>query len=408
MAPSKVNLRRTVDLIRVEQKPLISAIEVVGLLEPEAISEIAAGVTGIVDEVLFREGDEVDPKRPVPLIRIDQKKFQTALRIAEANEKEALATFNAARDSWQRIQSSTSGAFSAENRKQVLETLNASEARHLSLMGAIDAAKLNLDRSRVAPPFRGQINTRKVAQGMYVEERTVIGTIADLSRIRLVGYVPESVATVVRNRMLRRPPTNAARVLMAGLGNIGGFSFGPGVLNDFVGQFRIASGEIPSGFDAEFTLQALPNRRFYANLFFMSRVADPQTHMFETKAEIPPTTPGIDQLFPGYTARIRYPLETSPEACVVPEEALRATERGFIVYAPLRRTNRDGTIEWIAHATRVEPGSRTPGSVEIRSGLLAGQWIVRRGAESLEEGTPLRIPPEQEKALLDATGDATR
>jgi hypothetical protein len=84
---------------------------------------------------------------------------------------------------------------------------------------------------------------------------------------------------------------------------------------------------------------------------------------------------------------------------VVPEEALRATERGFIVFEPAPRQTRDGQTEWIARPRRVERGASAPGWVEIRQGLLPAQWIVRKGAEALEDGTPLRISPEQLKLL---------
>jgi len=73
---------------------------------------------------------------------------------------------------------------------------------------------------------------------------------------------------------------------------------------------------LPSGFDPEFTLLAFPHRTFRARIFYLSTVASPDTHMFECKAEI--DLPGLDvELRPGYTARIRLPLRSNPNACVV-------------------------------------------------------------------------------------------
>ena len=34
------------------------------------------------------------------------------------------------------------------------------------------------------------------------------------------------------------------------------------------------------------------------------------------------------------------------------------------------------------------------------NGLNAGDWVVKRGAEALEEGTPMNVPAEQVKALM--------
>src|SRR5262245_50015855 len=71
--PSKVNLKRNVDLVRAEQRPLVYFVETVGVIEAEGVTDIAAGVKGVVDEVNFREGDLVDPAQNKPLVRIDQK-----------------------------------------------------------------------------------------------------------------------------------------------------------------------------------------------------------------------------------------------------------------------------------------------------------------------------------------------
>jgi membrane fusion protein, multidrug efflux system len=393
--PSKVNLKRNVELCKVEQKVLISAVEgATGVLEAEAISEIPAGVAGIVDEVLFREGDEVDPKQRKPLIKIDQRRYQAELEMAESNEKEAVANLNTARDVYRRsLEGGT--AVSAELRKQALEGVAGAEAKLNSLRAMIKIARYNYDCSQVIPPFKGQINKRMVAPGSYVDKDTKIATIADLSKIRLVGYVPETASPLVRRRMMTRPKIHAARTLAVALSGTPVM----GSLGNISNQVLIAIGEVPSGFDPEFTLQAFPNRVFRAGIFSMSKVADPTTHMFECKAEIDPRTLGLEELAPGFSARIRYPLETSNDAMIIPEESVRATERGFIVFVPVKRTNKDGVSEWIGKPRRVEIGSRSPGSVEIRSGLAPNEWIVKRGAEALEDGTPLRFSPEQQKML---------
>src|SRR5262249_18823237 len=138
--------------------------------------------------------------------------------------------------------------------------------------------------------------------------------------------------------------------------------------------------------------------------------ADPDTHMFQCRAEVNTRLPGGEQLRPGFTAHINVPLRGSPRACIVPEEAIRASERGNIVFVPERTAGRDGKEEWVARARTVERGfspPRTKGErevwVEIRDGLKPGTWIVRRGAEALEDNTPIDPPPEQLQQL-----DATR
>src|SRR5688500_13382546 len=67
-APSKANLRRSVELTRAAQKTIVSAVEQVGSLEARQTTDIAAGAAGVVDEVLFDEGQIVDPVQRRPLV----------------------------------------------------------------------------------------------------------------------------------------------------------------------------------------------------------------------------------------------------------------------------------------------------------------------------------------------------
>src|SRR5262249_30819721 len=115
---------------------------------------------------------------------------------------------------------------------------------------------------------------------------------------------------------------------------------------------------------------------------------------------------------PGYSAKVRCPLPGSSSSLVVPEECLRASERGWIVFRPrperddAGRIQRDdeGMAKWVAEAVTVEPGVRQPGKVEILKGLALGDWVVQRGAEALEDGTALAFPKAVAQQLQDALG----
>jgi membrane fusion protein, multidrug efflux system len=393
--PSKVNLKRGVELTKVEQRQIISHVESVGSIEAEFITQIPAGVVGIVDRVHFREGDLVDPADGKPLVEIDQLNYIALVEIAQEVVKENKSSAKIAEDELRRLtklRNDGSRAVTEQEFAKAVETLASAQARYIGSEAALRIAKLNLERSRVLPPIKGQINQRLVTPRSRVKEETIIATIADMSRLRLSGYIPESSAALVRTRIKLRPQLAAARSLGVALS-------GTTDWNALSARLLVESGEVPSGFDPEFVVQALPNRMYRGGIFFMSTTGDPSTRMFEIKAEIDARSIGLLDLYPGYSAKIRIPVQTTNDAMIVPEEAVRATERGFIVFEPVLRTNRDGQSEWVARPRRVEVGVRSPGSVEIRSGLSPNQWIVRRGGEALEDGTPLRFSPEQEKAL---------
>ncbi len=383
--PSKVNLKRNVELTRAEPRSLVHYIETVGILEAENQTDIAAGVSGVVDEVLFREGDAVRPDSV--LIKVDQRRYTSQARVAEANVARAEANLSLARDLVARSRQAGAGA-SQEERAKALLNLGVAEAEWQSARAAADLAKHYLERSQVRPPYAGRINQRRVTPGTYVEEKTPIATIADISRLRLVGWAPEMAAPIVRELMAKQDlRAKAAAVTLP----LSGMLVGPVPWPSLAGLLIVQAGPIPTGYDPEFTLLAFPQHSFRGRIFYMSTVASPETHMFEVKAEV--EMRGVDlALRPGLTARIRLPLRSNPQACTVPEECVRATERGFVAFVPVQRLGRDGKMEWVAKARTLELGYRSPGWVEVLQGLLPGESIVRRGADALEDGTPIRFP----------------
>ena len=82
-------------------------------------------------------------------------------------------------------------------------------------------------------------------------------------------------------------------------------------------------------------------------------------------------------------------MRTMPSACVIPEEAIRNTERGTIAFVPEKKTLDGGKTDWVVRARVLELGFRGEGVVEVRHGLHVGEWVVSRGAEALEDGTPV-------------------
>jgi multidrug efflux system membrane fusion protein len=393
--PSQTKLKRKVELARAEQRALDYVVETTGYLEAEGQTEIGAGVSGVVDEVLFREGQRVGPE--TILVKVDQRRYVSAADVARANEKRAEAAVEMAKDAVRRAARIGTAALSDEERTKASLMLKSAEADLASAHASRVLAEHNLDRSQVRAPYAGQINQRKVTAGTYLEDKTPIATMADLSRLRLVGWVPEKAMPMVRELIAASERVRAACLLGASLA---------GSVSALVGGALDAGDLIPGTFTLEFKLLAFPRHSFRARVFYLCTVADPDTHMFQCRAEVATHAPGALELRPGYTAQILVPVHGSPNACIIPEEAIRASERGFVVFVPERRTGKNGDAEWVARARTVERGLSTPKKpgerevwVEVREGLRPGDWLVRRGSEALEDGTPLDPPPEQLRQL---------
>jgi RND family efflux transporter MFP subunit len=451
-SPAKVKLQRLVDITPVQQRSIVYHVETVGVLEAEGQTDIAAGVSGLVDEVLFREGDEVTPG--TVLVKIDQARYEAEEAAARASLERAQATLELANDLHNRNERLGRGA-SDEERVKSRGAVRVADAELRAAQAMLIRARHNLERSRVRAPYAGRINKRMVAKGTYLEDKTVIATIADLSKIRLVGYVPETAAPTVRkalNEQAQRLPLLKAGLPLAGVGP------GQAPWAGALGMHLAHKDYVPSGSDPEFELLALPGQKFVGRIFYMSTVGAPDTHMFEAKAEVlgweaprptvpawasrapwvglaaggglglrgawgglgaappraalVPERPGLE-LRPGFTAKIRFPMRSSHTAVVIPEEAgkweaARASEHGFIAFVPVPERDergrvlkdRDGQVQWVAERRTLELGYRAPGWVEVRAGLAPGEWVVRRGADTLENGTPLQIAEEQLREML--------
>ena len=402
VSPSKVVLQRKVELAEAQGRGLVARVETIGMLEAEGTTDIAAGVPGIVDEVLFREGDEV--RAGTLLVTIDKAKYEADEQLAKANVERGKAALDLARDLADRAERSGLGT-SEEERSKARGGYRVAEAELRSVIAAHARAKSNLERSRVRAPYPGRINKRLVTKGSYLEERTVIATMADLTKIRLVGYVPETAAPAVRELIATQDDRLRAARLGVALGGLGPLT---GPLGRGLAAAAVQCDMIPSGFDPEFEIMALPGQRFIARIFYLSTVANPETHMFECKAEVLGWRPDISDpskpreessnsaslklrpaLWPGFTAKITFPTRSTPSACVIPEEAIRNTERGTVVFVPEKKMLDGGKTEWIVRARVLELGFRGNGDVEVRQGLHVGDWVVCRGAEALEDGTPV-------------------
>jgi multidrug efflux system membrane fusion protein len=402
--PSQVNLKRGVELVRAEQKSVLYTVETVGYLEAEGQTDIAAGVNGIVDEVLFREGQWVDQN--TILVKVDQRRYGAALELAKANEQRAQANLKLAEE-MNRIAQGAGFGTTKEEKTKAEQGVKVAQAELKVAQAALDQAQTVFDRSQVRAPYAGQINQRRVTVGSFLEDRTVIGTMADLRRFRLVGWVPEKAAPTVRKKLKEEDRRRSARLAGSCLAAPSPW---PGLAS-----LALDAQGIPSvGYGMEFTLPAFPKRAFKdtknpkkdepgpftGRIFYLSRVASPDTHMFECKAEVDLSGLDKDELQEtGYSARVRIALEGNPAAVTVPEEAVKASERGNIVFVPESRDGKDGQQEWVARAKVLRLGFRTEGWVEVLDGLRPGEWVVSRGAEALENGTPIQFPPEQLKAL---------
>lgn len=327
---------------QVTASDVVYKVQALGSLEPEELVRITAEVTGAVKEVMFHAGDRVAPE--TVLARIDPDRYRLEAERSEASHRKAVADFKRAEADLQRRE-----ALALEN-LVAPEELNRArlEAERLaadaaSANAASEIAQQNARRSAVHPQRAGEIDTRSVDTGQFVQVGDVLATLVDLRRLRLRFKVSDSAS-------LKAAPGQAVR-------------------------FRVAS---------------LGNAEFAARVYHVGDVADVNTRQVEVLAWV--DNPG--PLKPGFFAEVTLATETHKGAIVIPESAIQASERGFVVYV----VQDDKALE-----RPVTIGLRTgDGSIEILSGLAAGETIVVEGSDRLSDG--IGVQDAQKRAPEPAGG----
>jgi len=341
---------------RVTTRDVVYSVQALGTLEAEELVQVTAEVDGAVSEVLFHEGDRVT--RDSVLLRIDPDRYRLEAQRAEATWAKAAADAKRAQQDLARRDELFAEKLVA------IEELNRARAEADRLAGeaaaakaAADIARQNLARAEVRPPLPGVIDTRAVSTGQYVKAGALLGTLVDTSRLRL--------------------------------------------------RFKVSGAEslrARQGESVRFRVGALGRQEFTARIYHVGEVADPATRQVEVLAWVKNTAgragsraPARDQqrrvkgevalqgdevnpgvLKPGFFAEVTLATEAHKDALVVPEGAVQASERGFVVYAV------EGGQ---AHARSIEVGLRSKtGTVEIVSGLKAGEVVVIEGSDRLADG----------------------
>jgi membrane fusion protein (multidrug efflux system) len=189
---------------------------------------------------------------------------------------------------------------------------------------------IRLARTTVRAPFGGVVGQRFVSLGDYVNNTTRLVTLQTVSPMRATFNVPERYA-----RSLQR------------------------------------------GQEVAFHVAAIPNRDFAGEVDFVDPVVALPGRTILVKAHVPNPQ---RLLQPGMFIEARLVTAVRAKAVVVPEEAVVPVQGANFVWA---------VQEGKAVRRQVGIGVRTPGYVEITSGVDAGEQVVVGGLELLFPGAPV-------------------
>ncbi len=328
-------VRFPVELAPVESRQVEYTIQAVGSVEAFEQVAVTARVAGVIERVRFQEGDRVEPS--TVLAEIDTERYRLAVDAARAVLARAEAGVDEARAGLARresVNAKNPDLVRAEEVDAWRTQLAAATAESDERRTALALAELNARDAFVRSPTAGVVQTRSVETGRYVQPGAVIATLLRREPLLLRFQVPETEVAPLA-------PGQRARF-----------------------QLRGARGETYS-----------------ATISLVGAAADPRDRMVAITARIEDSS--RSELRPGAFAEIEIPVGTAAEAPVIPQTAIRPSDRGFLAFVVEADVARERVLEL---------GLRTAdGRVEVRSGLAVGEQLVVRGAEALRDGAPVVV-----------------
>ncbi|MEZ8826715.1 efflux RND transporter periplasmic adaptor subunit [Vibrio amylolyticus] len=166
-----------VTAIEVEAVNWVPVIEAIGFIEPNQGVTIANETNGVIDNITFESGTQVEEGQP--LVRLDSD-------VEVANLKSAQARLPAAEAKYKRYQ----GLYKKGSISK--EAYDEAEANYYSLSADLESLKASIDRREINAPFSGVVGIRNVYLGQYLQAGTDIVRLEDTSVMRLRFTVPQT------------------------------------------------------------------------------------------------------------------------------------------------------------------------------------------------------------------------
>ncbi|WP_343657487.1 HlyD family secretion protein [Paraburkholderia caribensis] len=166
-----------------------------GRVRAEVVN-IAPDVSGAVVELPVRDNQFVH--KGDLLMQIDPSHYLIAVEQAQAAVAARKAELQMRRDDAQRRADMDSLVVSKENRENATHTASAAEAQYQQALAALDAAKLNLERTRVVSPVDGYVTNLNVYRGDYAISGSAKLAVVDSNSFWVYGYFEETKLPHVR------------------------------------------------------------------------------------------------------------------------------------------------------------------------------------------------------------------
>ncbi|MDE2430057.1 MAG: efflux RND transporter periplasmic adaptor subunit [Burkholderiales bacterium] len=185
------------DIMTLQTNAMASGPVVTGSIQPERKADLRAEVPAVVTQVLKENGDVV--KRGDVLVKLDETAIRDNLNSAEDNARNAALALDQANRALQRLKTLRSAGMTS------MQALDDAEVRRNSAQSELSAsraravvARQQMQRTVVRAPFDGVISERKVSAGDTASVGKELVKVIDPTSMRFAGRVSADKIAMVK------------------------------------------------------------------------------------------------------------------------------------------------------------------------------------------------------------------
>jgi RND family efflux transporter MFP subunit len=160
------------------------------------VINVAADVSGVVIDVPVKDNQPV--KKGDLLMQIDPEHYQLAVKQAEAMVASRKATWEMRKVNASRRKDMDALVISAESREDASNVATSAQADYQLAIAQLDAAKLNLQRTRVLAAVDGYVTNLNVHRGDYARMGEAKMAVVDQNSFWVYGFFEETKLPHVR------------------------------------------------------------------------------------------------------------------------------------------------------------------------------------------------------------------
>jgi len=335
-------------------------IPALGTVTPLATVTVRTQISGVMQKILFTEGQTV--RQGDPLAQIDPRPYEAALQQMQGNLKRDQALLADARLDLKRYEGLVKEDSIAE---QQLDTQRALVDQYVGTIeadeGQVKTASVNLIFTHIAAPVTGRVGLRQVDQGNYVTPGDANGIVLinQLQPITVIFPIPEDNVPALMRRLHEGGPMTVEAY-------------------DRTNSAMLAQGK----------------------LLTVDNQIDVTTGTVKLRAQFENAD---SVLFPNQFVNIQLLQELLHDQNIIPNAAVRRGAPNGVVSTFVYIVDSDRTVKVRPVTLGVVDGER----VAVTKGLSVGEIVVTEGGDRLRDGAQVVLPtPKGPAATAQPPGTA--